>query len=141
MATTTAAAASGIFGIRIQDPSSGAGRVQAKFNFSFGKKKPAPPPKKTKQIQNDGDRLVWFPGANPPEWLDGSMIGDRGFDPFGLGKPAEYLQYDFDGLDQNLAKNVAVTSLGSFRTRGRSNRRRFSHTPKFLGSNGSENAS
>lgn len=112
MATTTAAAASGIFGIRIQDPSSGAGRVQAKFNFSFGKKKPAPPPKKTKQVQNDGDRLVWFPGANPPEWLDGSMIGDRGFDPFGLGKPAEYLQYDFDGLDQNLAKNVAGELLG-----------------------------
>ncbi|AEC09778.1 Chlorophyll a-b binding protein CP29.3 [Arabidopsis thaliana] len=112
MATTTAAAASGIFGIRIQDPRPGTGRVQARFGFSFGKKKPAPPPKKSRQVQDDGDRLVWFPGANPPEWLDGSMIGDRGFDPFGLGKPAEYLQYDFDGLDQNLAKNVAGDIIG-----------------------------
>lgn len=110
--TTAAAAASGIFGIRIQDPRPGTGRVQARLGFSFGKKKTAPPPKKSRQVQDDGDRLVWFPGANPPEWLDGSMIGDRGFDPFGLGKPAEYLQYDFDGLDQNLAKNVAGDVIG-----------------------------
>lgn len=40
------------------------------------------------------------------------MIGDRGFDPFGFGKPAEYLQYDFDSLDQNLAKNVAGDLIG-----------------------------
>ncbi|CAN7125569.1 unnamed protein product, partial [Brassica rapa subsp. narinosa] len=26
-------------------------------------------------------------------------------DPFGLGKPAEYPQFDIDSLDQNLAKN------------------------------------
>ncbi|WZZ83129.1 hypothetical protein YC2023_103701 [Brassica napus] len=37
--------------------------------------------------------------------LDGSLVGDYGFDPFGLGKPAEYLQSDIDSLDQNLAKN------------------------------------
>ncbi|CAF1921047.1 unnamed protein product [Brassica oleracea] len=40
-----------------------------------------------------------------PEWLDGSLVGDYVFDPFGLGKPAEYLQFDVDSLDQNLAKN------------------------------------
>ncbi|CAF1869652.1 BnaC04g56710D [Brassica napus] len=49
MATTTAAATSGIFGIRIQDPRPGTGRVQARFGFSFGKMKPAPPPKKSRQ--------------------------------------------------------------------------------------------
>lgn len=40
------------------------------------------------------------------------MVGDRGFDPLGLGKPAEYLQFDLDSLDQNLAKNVAGDIIG-----------------------------
>ncbi|PQQ06929.1 chlorophyll a-b binding protein CP29.1 chloroplastic [Prunus yedoensis var. nudiflora] len=55
----------------------------------------------------------WYPGAKAPEWLDGSLVGDYGFDPFGLGKPAEYLQYDYDGLDQNLAKNLAGDIIGT----------------------------
>jgi len=55
---------------------------------------------------------VWLPGAEPPEWLDGTMVGDRGFDPFGFGKPAEYLQFDLDSLDQNLAKNEAGDVIG-----------------------------
>lgn len=41
------------------------------------------------------------------------MVGDRGFDPFGLGKPAEYLQFDYDSLDQNLAKNLAGDVIGA----------------------------
>ncbi|KAJ6987274.1 chlorophyll a-b binding protein CP29.3 [Populus alba x Populus x berolinensis] len=40
------------------------------------------------------------------------MVGDRGFDPFALGKPAEYLQFDLDSLDQNLAKNLAGDVIG-----------------------------
>jgi len=31
------------------------------------------------------DRPLWFPGSSPPEWLDGSLPGDFGFDPLGLG--------------------------------------------------------
>lgn len=110
MATTAAAAAaSHFFGTRIQSPKSNSGGIQARF--SFGTKKSPPPPKKAPS-KPAGDRLVWFPGAKPPEWLDGTMIGDRGFDPFGLGKPAEYLQFDLDSLDQNLAKNVAGDIIG-----------------------------
>ncbi|XP_039124022.1 photosystem I chlorophyll a/b-binding protein 6, chloroplastic isoform X2 [Dioscorea cayenensis subsp. rotundata] len=30
------------------------------------------------------DRPLWFPGSSPPEWLDGSLPGDFGFDPLGL---------------------------------------------------------
>lgn len=41
------------------------------------------------------------------------MIGDRGFDPFGFGKPAEYLQFDLDSLDQNLAKNEYGDIIGT----------------------------
>jgi light-harvesting complex II chlorophyll a/b binding protein 4 len=38
----------------------------------------------------DGDAL-WLPKTERPEWLDGSLPGDRGFDPLSLGKPREYL--------------------------------------------------
>ena len=34
----------------------------------------------------DLDRPLWFPGSTPPPWLDGSLPGDFGFDPLGLGK-------------------------------------------------------
>jgi len=110
--TAASSATSHFFGTRIINPSKNSGRIQARFGFGGfgGPKKKSPPlaPKKTVNL----DRLVWFPGAEPPEWLDGTMIGDRGFDPFGFGKPAEYLQYDFDSLDQNLAKNVAGDVIG-----------------------------
>lgn len=112
MATTTAAAT---FGTRILSQKQTPAKIQARFTLpKFGKKKAPPAPKKPakKPFSSPSDRLVWFPGANPPEWLDGSMIGDRGFDPFGFAKPAEYLQYDLDSLDQNLAKNVAGDIIG-----------------------------
>ena len=65
--------------------------------------------KKTTRKSKSGpnsDRPLWYPGATAPEWLDGSLVGDYGFDPLGLGKPKEYLQFDFDSLDQNLSKNL-----------------------------------
>lgn len=34
----------------------------------------------------DPNRPVWFPGKAPPEWLDGSLPADFGFDPLGFGK-------------------------------------------------------
>ena len=34
----------------------------------------------------DPDRPIWFPGSTPPPWLDGSLPGDFGFDPWGLGE-------------------------------------------------------
>lgn len=112
--TTTAAAATSCFiGTRIHNPNPCPGRVQARLGFGgFGIKKSRPPPKKI-EPKVAADRLVWFPGAEPPEWLDGSMIGDRGFDPFGFGKPAEYLQFELDSLDQNLAKNEAGEIIGT----------------------------
>ncbi|KAJ0102760.1 hypothetical protein Patl1_06590 [Pistacia atlantica] len=115
MATTTpAATASRFFGTRIHDskPLTSA-KFQARFSFGgFGTKKSPPRPPKKAVPKLDSDDLVWFPGATRPEWLDGSMVGDRGFDPFGFAKPAEYLQFDLDSLDQNLAKNVAGDVIG-----------------------------
>merc|ERR1712124_101328 len=63
----------------------------------------------------DGDAL-WLPNTTRPDWLDGSLPGDRGFDPLGLSKPVEYLQFDLDQLDQNQAVNKAGGVVGSFET-------------------------
>lgn len=35
---------------------------------------------------------LWLPNTERPAWLDGSLPGDRGFDPLGLSRPTEYLQ-------------------------------------------------
>ncbi|KAL8152197.1 hypothetical protein V2J09_009957 [Rumex salicifolius] len=98
-------------GTRLPEPKQpGSGKFKALFSF-VTKKKPSPPAKKSPKPVSD-DRPVWYPGAKAPEWLDGSMVGDRGFDPFGLAKPAEYLQFDYDELDQNLAKNNPGEIIG-----------------------------
>lgn len=81
--------------------------------FGFGKKKAAAPKKVSRGSGSSSDRPLWYPGAKAPEYLDGSLVGDYGFDPFGLGKPAEYLQFELDSLDQNLAKNVAGDIIGT----------------------------
>ncbi len=39
----------------------------------------------------DGDAL-WLPKTTRPEWLDGSLPGDRGFDPLGLSNPGTFVQ-------------------------------------------------
>ncbi|EEC82322.1 hypothetical protein OsI_26601 [Oryza sativa Indica Group] len=40
------------------------------------------------------DRPIWFPGSTPPPWLDGSLPGDFGFDPLGLGSDPESLRWN-----------------------------------------------
>ena len=43
------------------------------------------------------------------------MPGDRGFDPFGLSKPTEYLQFDLDALNQSAAKNPSGKVIGKLK--------------------------
>ena len=43
------------------------------------------------------------------------MPGDRGFDPFGLSKPTEYLQFDLDRLDGSAAKNPSGKVIGKLK--------------------------
>ncbi|KAK9076204.1 hypothetical protein SSX86_004537 [Deinandra increscens subsp. villosa] len=45
-------------------------------------------------VAADPDRPIWFPGSTPPEWLDGSLPGDFGFDPLGLGSDPETLKWN-----------------------------------------------
>jgi len=62
---------------------------------------------------NSGETL-WLPNTSRPVWLDGSLPGDRGFDPLGLSKPLEFLQYELDELDQNNAVNKAGSPIGFY---------------------------
>jgi light-harvesting complex II chlorophyll a/b binding protein 4 len=57
----------------------------------------------------------WESNPEPPAYLDGSLPGDAGFDPFGLSKPVEYLQFDLDGLDGSAAVNPYGRVIGKLK--------------------------
>ena len=78
---------------------------------AFGAKKPSAPVRRAPK----GDDELALPGTERPSWLDGSLPGDRGFDPFGLAKPTEYLQMDLDRLDQNAATNPSGRVIGKLK--------------------------
>merc|ERR1712118_394379 len=90
-----------------------------------GKKKAAAKkttPRKTGTVRQGGvgykkfeGRPLYLPDIEPPAWLDGSMVGDRGFDPLGLSKPTEFIQMDLDALDQNKAVNKAGGAIGAIK--------------------------
>ena len=44
-------------------------------------------------VARAADRPLWNPGSPAPEWLDGSLPGDYGFDPLGLGSDPDVLKY------------------------------------------------
>lgn len=66
-------------------------------------------------VTTGSERDLWLPNTLAPEWLDGSLIGDRGFDPLGLSKPVEFVQFDIDSLDQNGAVNPMGKAIGVFK--------------------------
>merc|ERR1712157_342396 len=79
-------------------------------------------PRKTGTVRQGGvgykkfeGRPLYLPDIEPPSWLDGSMIGDRGFDPLGLSKPTEYIQMGIDQLDQNKAVNKMGGAIGTIK--------------------------
>lgn len=39
------------------------------------------------------ERPTWLPGLDPPSYLDGTLAGDFGFDPLGLGEDPESLKW------------------------------------------------
>ncbi|EAZ40279.1 hypothetical protein OsJ_24721 [Oryza sativa Japonica Group] len=88
MASSVAAAASTFLGTRLADPAPQSGRIVARFGFGGGKKAAAK--KAARPSAPTTDRPLWFPGA-----------------------PAEYLQFELDSLDQNLAKNNAGEIIGT----------------------------
>jgi len=87
--------------------------TKKKFSFGGGGK---PQVNKASVSQQKFGRELWLPNTEPPEWLDGSLPGDRGFDPLGLAKPAEFIQMSTDALDQNAAVNKAGSAEGRFKS-------------------------
>ena len=57
----------------------------------------------------------WESNPEPPAYLDGSLPGDAGFDPFGLSKPVEYIQFDLDSLDGSAAVNPIGQVIGKLK--------------------------
>lgn len=39
------------------------------------------------------NRTTWLPNLTPPAHLKGTMVGDFGFDPLGLGQDADRLKW------------------------------------------------
>ena len=57
----------------------------------------------------------WEANPEPPAYLDGTLPGDAGFDPFGLSKPTEYLQFGLDSLDGSAAINPYGRVIGKLK--------------------------
>ena len=101
----------------------------------FKKKAPAPkkapakkglkgkaPVRRTAGVKREGNvgpnRTLWNgweANPEPPAYLDGTLPGDAGFDPFGLSKPTEYLQFDLDSLDGSAAINPYGRVIGKLK--------------------------
>lgn len=101
----------------------------------FKKKAPAPkkapakkglkgkaPVRRTAGVKREGNvgpnRTLWNgweANPEPPAYLDGTLPGDAGFDPFGLSKPTEYLQFGLDSLDGSAAINPYGRVIGKLK--------------------------
>ncbi|KAF3446662.1 hypothetical protein FNV43_RR11842 [Rhamnella rubrinervis] len=47
----------------------------------------------TRSVTRAQLRPTWLPGLDPPPYLDGSLAGDYGFDPLGLGEDPDSLRW------------------------------------------------
>ncbi|KAH7567419.1 hypothetical protein JRO89_XS07G0069900 [Xanthoceras sorbifolium] len=47
----------------------------------------------TSTVVRAQQRPTWLPGLDPPPYLDGTLAGDFGFDPLGLGEDPESLKW------------------------------------------------
>ena len=59
------------------------------------------------------ERMGGQPGT--PAYLDGTLPGDAGFDPFGLSAPTEYLQFELDSLNGSAAVNKSGNVIGKLK--------------------------
>ncbi|XAR61882.1 hypothetical protein NMG60_11016425 [Bertholletia excelsa] len=47
----------------------------------------------SQEVVRAQQRPLWLPGLDPPPYLDGSLAGDFGFDPLGLGEDPDNLKW------------------------------------------------
>ena len=98
--------------------------IVAKFTKKAPAKKKAPTKKAavSRGVKRQGNvgpnRSLWNgweANPEPPAYLDGTLPGDAGFDPFGLSAPTEYLQFDLDALDGSAAVNKSGNVIGKLK--------------------------
>lgn len=53
----------------------------------------APSPRARVVVRASAQRATWLPGLDPPAHLDGTLPGDYGFDPLGLGEEPASLKW------------------------------------------------
>lgn len=70
--------------------SSSHSRVRSVAGASFNGK---PEDRATRAVVRAQQRPTWLPGLDPPPYLDGTLAGDFGFDPLGLGEDPESLRW------------------------------------------------
>jgi light-harvesting complex I chlorophyll a/b binding protein 5 len=54
---------------------------------------PPRPQARTVRVAAAASRPVWLPNVTPPKYLDGTLAGDFGFDPLGLGADPQRLKW------------------------------------------------
>ncbi|KAI8472153.1 MAG: light-harvesting protein of photosystem I [Monoraphidium minutum] len=53
----------------------------------------APARARSVRVAAAAGRPTWLPNVTPPKYLDGTLAGDNGFDPLGLGADAQRLKW------------------------------------------------
>lgn len=118
--TTTVLPTQAIFGTKKGGTVVKKGTVKKAATAVKTAKKAAPSGDKlsASERQSGPDRPKFLPGITPPAYLDGSMIGDYGYDILGLAAPKEFLQYDVDGNDINAAVSAPGEIIGTIKKTG-----------------------
>lgn len=78
-----------------------AGGLQAAFSAKSVRKTGLRAPSNGSKVVMSASRPLWLPGSTPPAHLDGSMTGDFGWDPLGLGANPEAMTWFREAELQN----------------------------------------
>ncbi|RWW75033.1 hypothetical protein BHE74_00016962 [Ensete ventricosum] len=69
------------------------GRKRGPFHPTFSSRPPPRPVATRLLARAQLQRATWLPGLDPPPHLDGTLPGDFGFDPLGLGEDPQSLKW------------------------------------------------
>ncbi|RRT43251.1 hypothetical protein B296_00039484 [Ensete ventricosum] len=69
------------------------GRKRGPFHPTFSSRPPPRPVATRLLARAQLQRATWLPGLDPPPHLDGTLAGDFGFDPLGLGEDPQSLKW------------------------------------------------
>uniref|UniRef100_A0A0F7GZS0 Chlorophyll a-b binding protein, chloroplastic n=1 Tax=Monsonia emarginata TaxID=28966 RepID=A0A0F7GZS0_9ROSI len=69
------------------------GKHVHRSSFGFAANPGAAPLRHSWTVVRAQERPTWLPGLDPPPYLNGTLAGDYGFDPLGLGEDPESLKW------------------------------------------------